>query len=277
MKYGGIRVHVSSNNKRRITTALISFFLICLTAGAFGITFDDLLGQFAQRRSGVCVLYGHIMAFAEVYPDSVQKMVSKTCGGWIVTFNDGRRVYVAQEEIDKSLAAGFSAGEPENPLTVAAIALDIRVGGFNKQTGQLDYGKNEFAGFLGTGNWTGYGEESGPTHTIHHGFLRLAAETGPDGKIKLPATIGFGMLDKKNLPKYAEQCEKYHLVGGHDFSLIGYTAATKCARLRNPHRPKEIVEVPVEFLEKIPCGMDILEPHNVVAEGAAAHSPTMYD
>jgi hypothetical protein len=263
--------------QRLIILALLSLFLVCFAASAFAVTFDDLLGEFAQRRSGVCVLYGHVMSFAEVYPESIVKMCNKVFGGWMVTFPDGRRVYVAQDDIDKSLKDGWAAGEPDNLLLIVSIALDIRVGGFNFETGQLGYGKNEFAQFIGTGNWTGYGEESGPDHTLWHGFQRLAKETGPDGKLKLPATIGFGLLDKKHCPKYAEKCEKYKLVGGHDFSMIGYNPATKCARLRNPHRPKEIIEVPVKLLLKIPCGMDFLETHNIVAEGAQAHSPTIND
>jgi hypothetical protein len=236
----------------------VLFVLTC--ASAFSQSFDQILGNFAQRRSGVCVIYGHVLAVAEVDPASVDNAVRKVFGGWMVMFPDGRRTYVAQEDIDKSLAAQFSSGEPDNKLTILSMALSMRSGGYKRDTGMLDYGPVlDFGKFMGSGNWTGYGNDSGPDRTLAKGFERLARETGPDGNVRIPATIGFGSLDEKSLPKYAAKAKEYKLVSDHDFSMCGYNAKTKCARLRNPHNPKVVLEVPVDFLCKIPCGTDFLE------------------
>jgi hypothetical protein len=244
----------------RAICALFSILLLCVCLAAFGQTFDQMLGNYAQRKSGVCVLHGHVLAVAETYPASIEKMCHEVYGGWMVVFPDGRRTYVAQAEIDKSLADSWMAGEPDNIHGVVTLGLCIRTGGYNRETGMLDYGKNDFGKFMGSGDWTGYGNENDPDHTLACGFERLARETGPDHHVKIPATIGFAALDKKALPKYAAECAKYKLVGEHDFSISGYDAATRCALLRNPHRPKDLLPVPVKLLLKIPCGMDFLEP-----------------
>ena len=245
---------------RKFRLALTLTFLFTLTcASAFGQSFDQLLGSFAQGKSGVCVIYGHVLAVAEVDPVGVQDMVKSVYGGWAVVFPDHRRIYVDQEDIDKSLADKWSVGEPDNKLTILSIALSMRSGGYKRETGMLDYGDVDWGKFMGSGQWTGYGETGGPNNTLAKGFERLIRETGPDGKVRLPATIGFGSLDEKSLPNYAAKAKEYKLVSEHDFSIAGYNAKTKCAVLRNPHNPKVVLEVPVSFLKKVPCGMDFLE------------------
>lgn len=250
---------MSFSFSKRLMRFALGTALVVISAGAFAQSFDQLLGDFAQRRSGVCVIYAHVMAVAENDPAAFTKTIKPVFGGWMVYFHDGRRTYVPQSVIDLSIRDSYSCGAPDNKLTIACIALSMRGGGFNATTGALDYGKLEFTPFAGTGNWTGYGEESGPDHTLLDGLARIASDTDTNGKIKEPATIGFGMLDKKNLPNYAAQAEKYRLVGGHDFEVYGYNASKKLVILRNPHRPKELVEVPSDFLAKIPCGIDFME------------------
>jgi hypothetical protein len=236
---------------KRPSRILISLALLCISWSAFGQTFDQLVGTYAQKKSPVCVTYGHVLAYAETNPAAITKMCRNVFGGWMVDFPDGRRTYVAQADLDKSLADEWLFGEPGNLLNVVTLALCLRTGGYNRETGMLDYGKNDAAKYLGGGTWTGYDATFDDEHNLARGFERLVREARPDGLLKTAATIGFGDL--------AADAQKYKLCSGHDFSISGYNAANKCARLRNPFNPKEVLEVPVAYLLKIPCGMDFLE------------------
>jgi hypothetical protein len=238
---------------------LVAVALTTAALAAFSQTFDEMLGQFAQRRSGVCVIYAHVMAVAENDPVSFAERVQSTYRGWLVRFADGRRAYVTQEEIDRSIAGGFSAGEPDNLLTIYCIALAQRCAGFKKETGELDYGKLDFGPFLGTGRWTLYDDSHGPGRKLADGLDRLVRETLPDGRLRRPSTVGFGSLDKKSIPRLADQTRNLKLVGGHDFSVSGYDKAAQTVHLRNPHNPKELLKVPINLLRRIPAGIDFME------------------
>lgn len=235
-------------------------FLLIACSSAFSQSFDSILGEFAQRMSGTCVIYAHVLSVAESSPTTVKNMVHPVFGGWMVNFEDGRKTYVAQSILDRSIAAGYSCGESDNILTICSVALSMRSGGFNYKTGQLDYGKVEFDRFLGTGKWTLYDPDQGIGKGLPDGLNRLAKESAVDGHPKDPCTMGFGILDEKTVPKYIDQIKKLNLLGGHDYSVSSYDATNKIVHLRNPHRPKEIMNVPVKLLLSIPCGIDFMEP-----------------
>ena len=250
--------HIS---KRSVLLWTAAAFLALCACAASAITVDELYGNFAQRRSGVCVIYAHVMVMAEYDPDTFTKLVTPTFGGWIVRFSDNRRMYVTREEVEKSIANGYSYGDADNLLTIYSIALTHRTGSFKKDTGELTYGDLDFVKFLGTGKWTLYDDtQTEPGRTLADGLKRLIRETLPDGRTKVPCTVGFGGLDKKSIPEaYAEEASKRKLIGGHDFSVSKCDVNKKVVYLRNPHNPKELLEVPIDFLAKIPCGIDFME------------------
>lgn len=245
--------------KRNLRTVIAVFALSCIGITAQAQTFDQLLGDFAQRRSGTCVIYGHVMAVAEFDPASFANRVHEVCGGWMAYFPDGRRTYVTQEEVQTSISNGYSCGETGNMLTIYSIALSKRAAGFDIKTGQLDYGILDWITFLTANKWTLYDNEQVAGQHLAEGLARLAKETTPDGRLRTPCTMGFGDLDEKTVPKYIGQIRKCHLLGGHDYSTAGYNAANKTVLLRNPHNPKVIMELPIDLLMNIPCGIDFME------------------
>ena len=52
------------NTGRRYQTIVLTILILVLCVSAWCQTFEEILGNFAQRRSGVCVLYAHAMAIA---------------------------------------------------------------------------------------------------------------------------------------------------------------------------------------------------------------------
>lgn len=246
--------------KLGMRTVLVVMILTVAISAAHSQTFDKLLRGFRQRKSPSCVMYAHVLAVAENDPAAFTKNIRKVDGGWMVDFFDNGRIHVTQKEVTTSITCTYSAGEPDNLLTVYMIALTKRCGGYSPENGKLDYGTTDFRNFLSKNTWSGYGEESGPDHTLADGLARVAKETGSDGKIRIPSTIGFGLLNEKTVPKYVKQVQKFKLVGGHDFEIIGYNHEKQIVRMRNPWKPREIVEAPVDLLLKIPCGIDFMEP-----------------
>jgi hypothetical protein len=232
--------------------------LVCLCVSAESQTFDQLLGNFALRRSGVCVIYAHVMAVCETDPTAFASLVHEVYGGWMVKYTDSRRTYVTREEVEKSIANNYSAGDVDNLLTIYSIALSKRSGGFDKTNGMLDYGDLDFAKFLGTRSWILYDNGQVAGQKLSDGLDRLVREALPDGRIRTPSTVGFGGLDAKSLPAFAELIEKYKLVGIHDFSVSSYDAAKKMVYLRNPHNPQVLMEVPIDLLRNIPAGIDFM-------------------
>ncbi|HOP80888.1 MAG TPA: hypothetical protein PLZ21_10030, partial [Armatimonadota bacterium] len=240
------------NTGRRYQTIVLTILILVLCVSAWCQTFEEILGNFAQRRSGVCVLYAHAMAIAAADPATFSKLVFESySGAWSVKLNGKRWAYVSREEVDKSIKAGFSAGEPNNILTVFSIAVSKTVGGFNYETGELDYGDG-WMKYVGTGNWTLYDNEQGPGKSLKDGLDRLAREVKPDGTPSCPSTMGFGSLDEKTIPDYIDGVRKAKLVGGHDFMVDKYDAENRIVFLRNPHNPKELLEAPVDLLLNIP-------------------------
>lgn len=246
--------------RRGINILLAASALACVCMGASAQTFDQLLGDFAQRRSGTCVLYAHVMAVAEYDPAVFAQRVHEVYGGWMTNFPDGRRTYVAKEELETSLTNGYSAGEPGNILTIYCIAVSKRSMGFDEKTGQLDYGELDWLKFVTPDKWTGYGEDQLPGNKVKDGLARISQESKTDDHVRIPCTIGFGILNEQTVPKCIDQVRKYKVIGGHDFQVVGFNHEVNAVKLRNPHRPQEITEVPVSLLLSIPCGIDFMEP-----------------
>lgn len=244
---------------RRMRPIIVAAILTGIAGCASAQSFDQILGDFTQRRSGTCVIYGHVLAVAEFDPTAFAQRVHEVYGGWIATFPDGRRTYVTKEEVDTSLTNGYSCGEPGNILTIYSIALSKRSIGFDAKTGQLDYGEMDWVSFLTPNKWTLYDNGQVDGQHLTEGFSRLVKETDASGRLLTPSTMGFGILDEKTVPKYVEQVRKCHIIGGHDYSVAGYDAKNKIVKLRNPHNPKIILDIPVDLLINIPCGIDFMD------------------
>ncbi len=244
--------------RSRVTVAALVALIMCICTNAWCLTFDDILRGFAQRRSGVCVIYGHAMAMAEHNPEAFAKLVRQAGPIWSVKLNGYKWAYVTHDEIDKSVKAGFSCGETDNLLTIYSMAVSKRCNGYNYETGQLDYGDG-WMELVGTGKWTLYDDGQVEGQHLKDGLDRLVREAGPDGKPKTPSTMGFGNFDKKTIPNHLEQVQKIKLLGGHDYSVSRYDAERKIVLLRNPHNPKEFIEAPMDLLLSIPSGIDFME------------------
>jgi hypothetical protein len=258
-QYGG--TFLRTTRFQGLTRLLVASILLAgISAGAWGQTFDELLGNYRQRRSPVCVIYAHVLAVAEADPAGLATLIRAGRDVWSVRLAGNRWAYVTRADVEKSIANGFSTGEPDNLLTIYSIALSKRSEGYNAATGMLDYGRVDFGQFVGTGRWTLYDDKQGKGRSLSEGLDRLVREALPDGRPRNPSTVGFGFLDKKSIPDLVGAVQKSKLIGIHDFSVSRYDAAKKTVDLRNPHNPKEILEVPIELLRRIPAGIDFMEP-----------------
>lgn len=239
---------------------LIAIVLACMAVGATCQTpFDTILRDFRQTRSGVCVTYAHTLALAQADPAAFVQLIQPRPKGWAVDLA-GRKQYVPQSELDKSLKNGWSGGESDNLITIFAMAVSMRQGGYHPLTGMLDYGPAEYSLFIGSGKWVLFDPSQGPGKSLPDGLDKLAIEAKADGTPGSPATMGFGLLDEKTIPNdYAEVC-KLGFWGGHDYAVVRYDAVQKAVVLRNPACPKTPVSVPVELLKRIPCGIDFMVP-----------------
>lgn len=246
--------------QRSVWIVIATSALIGICAGANAQSFDQMLGNFAQKKSGTCVLYAHIMAVAEYNPEAFAQRVHEVYGGWMAYFSDGRRTYVAKEEVETSLLNGYSSGDPNNILTVYSIAVCKRSAGFDATTGKLDYGEMEWLKFLTSDKWIGYGEDQGLGYKVKDGLKRIADESKPTGRIRIPCTIAFGILNEATVPKYIDQIKQYKVVGVHDFQVVGFNFDQNMVRMRDPHKPKDIIDVPVSLILSIPCGIDFMVP-----------------
>lgn len=245
---------------RRWARLLFVSALLGPAFGASAVTFDELLGEFRQRRSGVCVIYAHAMAIAEHDPDAFIALFRTSPKAWAVKLARGKTAYVTRAEVEKSISGKFSAGEPDNLLTVYSIAVSKLTGGFDYTTCMLDYGPWGYSQFVGSGRWTLYDDGQGPGGMLADGLDRLVKTAGPDGRPSTPSTVGFGALDSQSIPEFAELAKKHRLVGIHDFSVSRYDAAAGEVILRNPHNPRELMRVPLDLLRRIPAGIDFMEP-----------------
>lgn len=240
---------------------LIALAALMLPAAlqAAGPSFDQILGEFRQRMSGVCVIYAHALAVAEYDPSSFTSLFTTVDKGWRVRLNGGRFEYVTRKEVEKSIADHYSAGEPDNLLTVYSIAVSKATGGYSYRRCQLDYGPKPYSDFVGTGKWTLYDDGHGEGRKLADGLDRLVNEARPDGSLSTPSTIGFGAMGTNSPPEIARIVKDYRLVGIHDFSVSGYDAAAKDVLIRNPHNPKVIIRLPIDDLRRIPAGIDFME------------------
>ncbi len=244
---------------RRCARLLLALVILGSAVGAWAMGFDDLLGEFRQRRSGVCVIYAHALALAEHDPDAFVAQFRISPNAWAVKLPIGKTAYVTRAQVEKSLSEGFSAGEVDNLLTVYSIAISELTGGFNHKTGMLDYGPRSYSQYVGSGKWTLYDDHQASGRKLSDGLARLVRSVDADGRPLTPSTVGFGALDKDSIPEFAELVRKYRLIGIHDFSVSRYDAASKEVVLRNPHNPKVLMPVPLDLLGRIPAGIDFME------------------
>lgn len=232
--------------------------LVAISTSSWAASFDQLLGNFHQRLSGVCVIYAHTLAIAESNPEGFSQQFTSVPKGWRVQLAGGNVAYVNRAEVKQSVENRFSGGDPENLLTVFSIAVSKSTGGYNYRTCMLDYGPKDYAQFIGSGKWALYDESAGPGKTLADGLDRLAKEARPDGSPAVPCTMGFGDLSRSSIPQVVELVKKYHLVGIHDFSVSRYDAATKEVLLRNPWNPQKLMAIPMDLLKRIPAGIDFM-------------------
>lgn len=242
-----------------VVRTLLAVVLLLSAATANAVTFDDLLGEFRQRRSGVCVIYAHTLAIAEDNPDGFTALFHAIPGAWRVKLASRSFGYVTRKEIEQSIADRYSAGEPDNLITIYSIAVSKRTGGYDYLKCQLGYGPRDYSRYIGSGKWVLYDDSKGPGRSLSEGLDRLLREARPDGRPATPSTIGFGALDAKSIPELAELVRKHKLVGIHDFSVSRYDAATGKVLLRNPHNPRELLHIPIDLLRQIPAGIDFME------------------
>jgi hypothetical protein len=233
----------------------------CLAVSAMGqTTIESILGDFHQAGSPVCGIYSHTMAFAQTDPDVFAKLVESRPAGWAVNLC-GKKFYVPKTEVENSIKNGFSGGNSDNLITVYSVAVSMQMGGFDHKTGKLGYGDMElYKKLIGTGHFTGYGEDEGPSKSLDVGLERLSKVVDSEGIPTLPSVMGFGGLDKETIPDVYEQVSKIsNFGGGHVYAVARYDAKRQVVVLRNPYCPKTLVEVPVDLLKRIPCGIDFME------------------
>jgi hypothetical protein len=222
--------------------------------------FEKLLGEFRQRKSPVCVIYGHTLALAENDPAGFKRQIVRTRSGWVVRLADGLQTVVLQSEAKLAEKNGYIAGGAENLLNIYCIAVSKRCGGFNFESGMLDYGKRDYAEFMGSGKWSLYDDGQGSGRTLSDGLDRLIREWSNRAKKRSASTIGFGDLSSSEVPEYIRNaCKKYTLISGHDFSVSRYDPEDGRVLLRNPHNPRELIAIPLDLMRQLPAGIDFEE------------------
>jgi hypothetical protein len=221
--------------------------------------FEDLVGDFRQQGSGVCVIYGHTLALAETDPEDFLAQITAVEAGWRVRLADGIHTVVRKKDLERTSKNEFSAGRVDNPVNIYAVAVSQRCGGYNFEDGKLDYGNRNYSQFIGSGLWVLYDDHKPEGQRLSDGLDRLVKETGADGILEIPSTIGFGELGETATPYVQYLAGLYGLVSGHDFSVSSYDPDSGNVLLRNPHRPLELIPVPVDVLRQVPAGIDFME------------------
>lgn len=236
----------------------LGVLLLNIAVAAQTPSFNEVIGSFKQAKSDVEAVYSHTLAFAETDPAAFKTAITPRAGGWAVILA-GRQTFVAKPELNKSMANGFSFGEPDNLINIYSLAVSKRSGGYDPVTAKLSYGKMDFKHYVGTGNWVVYDNQQEKDRTLADGVARLVKDVDKNGHPKRPCVITMAEPNEETLSKYAQIFDE----GTRSLSVSSYDAKVKVLSICSPRNPQVVVSLPIDALNTLAARIDFMDPEVV--------------